>query len=270
MVFGERIQEDPKIQLLLKNIILHLDSQIETMKPSELCHGGQVLIDISALCLCFEEDVVDIIPESTRDLVEDHDENDDEEENVISSLFPSTNRRDMLQLCDTVLNHIIMHSKDTIKSFAPNQMKHLLKILDPDDSRYEIVFETLRKDIAKRKRHVKMHLSASAVQAKGGSDESGDNDADHMQIGTLRKLFKKGVVTRPDTSQKKETEIESTTMGETSEILRMALNKDALDDILLRNALEASYDFGWCAWRTSAFTQTEQGIQKCALSDMYP
>ncbi len=268
--FGERIQTDSKIQLLLKNIILHLDTKVENMTSKDLCNVGQVLSNLSAMCLCFEEDIVDIIPESGRDFVVDGEESEDEQEIVISSLFPSTNRRDMLQLCDTVLNRIIFHSQLRIKSFTPQDMKDLLCIIDFDRSRYQKVFESVRDEIAKRRRLVKKQLSIpSQTQEVGVSAfSSGDDNRSETHRSPLRNLFFKERINDQNDDTVEEKLLDETTVG--LELLRSSLDGEAFDRMLLKGVLEAAYDMGKCCRRTGGFEEREHSIERHILSYIYP
>ena len=266
--FGERIQTDSKVQLLLKNIILHLDTEVENMTSKDLCSVGQVLINLSAMCLCIEEDIVDIIPESGRDFVVDGEESEDEQEIVISSLFPSTNRRDMLQLCDTVLNRIILHSQLRINSFTPQEMKDLLCLIDFDKSRYQKVCESVREEIAKRRRLVKKQLSISSQRQEGGVSafSSDDENGSETYRSPLKSLFFKKRINDQNDDAVEGNILDETTAG--LELLRSSLDGEAFDRMLLKGVLEAAYDMGKCCRRSGGFKERGHLIERHILSSI--
>jgi len=272
-VFGaDSIQTHTRVQLILKNLLVHIENNIDNMTPSELCAGGRVLTHLRKLCLSDEDGDVEASVDNDVDIDGNTLENE-EEEIVISSLFPSTNRRDMMQLCDTVLARLATRSKNRITSFTAKDMNDLLGLFDStDDTQYRTVFDAVQKEVDKRIELVRAKL------AKNDHITEEDNLDERMQVeqnshgGTytsrLRKLLsKKQVKKSKDQSPHGEGDLRETM--QVVDLLRDTLNTDALHKVLLRNALDAAYDMGRCRWSTTQSIHHVKTQTKC-ISQIYP
>ena len=282
------IQTDSRTQLLLKNLLLRLDQGIETMAPSELCATGRVLMYLRSLCLsgegeAFGEDHSQAeFRHPTHDLtfeLDDDNSENEEEESVISSLFPSSNRRDVLQLCDTVLVGVLSSSNQLgLDQFSPKELNLFLNLFNSLrlDPKKEAVFEALKNEIERRMHLAKERLIPHLFDV--GHDENRIEKTEEKNVPDtctfrLRRLFTKEEMNGHERSYidapHNDNAFESMQIAS---LLHDTLCSNPLNEKLLRSALDTAYHIGRCNWKTTEILHnSREGVSSIlTFSELYP
>ena len=268
MVFdAEDIQTNTRVQMMLKNLLLHLDNQIDVMTPKELCGAGRILVDLRSSCLPDGDENIVKVPELNGEILEDDDHNieNEAEELVISSLFPSSYRRDVMQICDVIVTHILNRARTNITHFTPAEMTILLDTFDAKHRKP--IFDTIKVEIDRRLGLVRNELS----KTDNADIEEGAKVEDRIHSKSyrskLRNLFQVGGRNGDETTYDG---TESEEVSQVINLLRDTLNEDALNMVLLRTAFDSAYDLGRCRWQTTRGLQNRKCAPDCSLSDLYP
>jgi len=274
MVFDANdIQTNTRVQLMLKNLLLHLDNQITAMTPKELCGAGRIIVNLRSFCLSDgDEDALENqesskVDENILDEV-DRDVENEAEELVISSLFPISNRKDMLQLCDAIVPRLLNRSRTSITCFTPKEMTI---ILDTFNAKHrKALFDTIQIEIDRRISLVRSELSKSddtEIEEDAKSKRKSDNKSYKSQ---LRQLFSAGSAIERSEEDTTYDGIKSEEVSQVVDLLRDTLNEDALNMVLLRTALDSAYDLGRCKWQTTRSVQNRKCVPDWSTSDLYP
>jgi hypothetical protein len=274
MVFDAHdIQTNTRVQLMLKNLLLHLDSQIIAMSPKELCGASRIIVNLRSYCFTEgDEEVVGnqkssnvdklILGEGERDI------ENEAEEFVINSLFPSSNRRDMMQLCDAIIPRLVNRSITSITYFTAKEMT---TILDTFDVKYwNTLFDIIQTEINRRLGLVRRDLSKTEGADMELDTKSEGKSENSSYKSKLRNLFTVGSAIPSIKGYTAYDGLESEEVSQVVNLLRNTLNEDALNQFLLRTALNSAYDLGRCRWQTTRSLQNMKSVRDWSLSDLYP
>jgi len=268
MVFdAEDIQTNTRVQMMLKNLLLHLDNQIDVMSPKELCGTGRILVNLRSSCLPDGDENIVKVPELNAVILEDDDDDieNEAEELVISSLFPSSNRRDMMQICDAVVTHLLNRARTNITHFTPKEMTILLDTFNAKHRKH--IFDAIKVEIDRRLGLVRNELSKTDNTDIEEGAKVEDKIHSKSYKSKLRHLFHVGGRSGDETTYDGN---ESEEVSQVINLLRDTLNEDALNMVLLRTAFDSAYDLGRCRWQTTIGLQTRKCAPDCSLSDLYP
>ena len=280
IVFGEQIiRTNTRIQLLLKNMILHFSDKFDTMTPLELCQLGRALRDIRIMCLAILEDENDITNAPLTEYIPDQNDDNDEEDIVIDSLFPSSNLRDILKLSDTMLIQVFLKSMHEITSFASNELNTLLDLLDSGYLQHEEIVETIRNEVEARialgsdisSRTMDVHIQIDKDIAPKLVQEQGQihNSPLKKKLRQEQKRIESSdeMIREDDASSQKVAGI-----PEDDFLLLGAFTTNTFHEMMVRKTLEAAYDLGRARQRTSKCPVDENGHipKQCSITNIYP
>lgn len=239
---------------MLKNLLLYMQHTLAMLETSELLSVGQSIAILYAMneenaLVDMEEgdenDSEEIIEPDEYDSIDDEDE-----ENVISSLFPSSNQRDINILCKKVLTGIIDQTRSKLQSFSAGDLMNIMNTfatinIPTDDLRDDIRLETER-----RKSLVKARLRDELISV--GSPSSDRDDALHVDEDSTYKSriesFFRGR-SRPKKQKPsivKKSQTINKEIREIQRLLQLTRGPNELHNSLIQEVQNVAYELGHC------------------------
>ncbi|GFH47522.1 hypothetical protein CTEN210_03997 [Chaetoceros tenuissimus] len=250
---AEDIQTNSKIQLILKHLLSIIDTRTTQMIPKEICQYSQLLVDLKTSC--YLEDDLEAKCLANKDIIVDDVENE-EEESVISSLFPNSNRREIYELCTRIIDNLMKQTKEKIGSFTANEMTMIMKILGLHDQ--NDLYSCIKTEIDDRIHTVREHLSnLDTTSDEGSADETRETGRTYRSI--LKQIFVSDPAQDGDLSYSNEKKNDD--VSQVIRILRESMHEEALNSLLLSTSFESAFNLGRCRWQTTRSLQGNPILQ---------
>ena len=251
---AEDIQTNSKIQLILKHLLSIIDTRTTQMIPKEICQYSQLLVDLKSSCY-LDEDDQEAKCLANKDIIVEDVENE-EEESVISSLFPNSNRREIYELCTRIIDNLMKQTKEKIGSFTANEMTMIMKILGLHNQ--NDFYSCIKTEIDDRIHTVREQLSnLDTTSDEGSSDETRETGRTYRSI--LKQIFVSDPAQDGDLSYSNEKKNDD--VSQVIRILRESMHEEALNSLLLSTSFESAFNLGRCRWQTTRSLQGSPILQ---------
>ncbi len=225
------------------------------MEIAELINVGHSLVMVQKKC---DEDLIDDLHQKEANRADvkaldpdlETDENplsDEEEENVISSLFPSSNQKDILLLCESILVGIIDRLKGDLstRTLTSSNLRDIICMIEESNMAKAFVHD-IRLEVDRRVSLLKSRLNHEETK-EGHDHQINDNDNEQneaTQKFKIRNLF--GRQTTKDSEVKKNIHTSDNEFQDILRLLKLTKDSNELQYSMLQDMQMTASELGQC------------------------
>ncbi len=164
---------------------------------------------------------------------------DEEEENVISSLFPSSNQKDILLLCESILIGILDRLKGNSCTLSSNNMRDIIYMLE-ESNMTEAFIDDIRLEVERRTSLLKSRLHHEMKEDDNNDDESNQS----TQKFKIRNLFSKQIT--KENGVRKTIDSSDNEVRDILRLFQLTKDSDELHYSMLQDIQRTASELGQC------------------------